>query len=94
VGDKVLVAEHTGPTHEAVVGRVKIERRPPSSTLPSTLSPTARTATDTGVPSSRTSRIVSAFWRTRLTFASPAFASTRRSGRHFGVAVKETILEK
>jgi len=28
VGDKVLVAEHTGTTHDAVVGRVKIERRP------------------------------------------------------------------
>ncbi|MGB4756723.1 MAG: 3-dehydroquinate synthase II, partial [Candidatus Methanoculleus thermohydrogenotrophicum] len=28
VGDRVLIAEHTGATHEAVVGRVKIERRP------------------------------------------------------------------
>ena len=53
---------------------------PPSRAHPMTVSPTARLTTDIAVPSFCTRRIVSAFWRIRLTFAFPASASTSSRG--------------
>ena len=94
VGDKVLVAEHTGPTHEAVVGRVKIERRPlllveakaGDATVSLVLqnAETIRLVKEDGTPVSVAV----------LAVGDRVIGSVAEGGRHFGVAVKETILEK
>ncbi|MDK2890868.1 MAG: 3-dehydroquinate synthase [Methanoculleus sp.] len=94
VGDRVLVAEHTGPTHEAVVGRVKIERRPlllveakgGDATVSLVLqnAETIRLVREDGTPVS-----VAA-----LAVGDKVLGSVAEGGRHFGVAVRETILEK
>ncbi|WP_292364315.1 MULTISPECIES: 3-dehydroquinate synthase II [unclassified Methanoculleus] len=94
VGDRVLVAEHTGPTHEAVVGRVKIERRPlllveakaGDATVSLVLqnAETIRLVRVDGTPVS-----VAA-----LAVGDTVLGSVAEGGRHFGVAVRETILEK
>jgi 3-dehydroquinate synthase II len=94
VGDKVLVAEHTGPTHEAVVGRVKIERRPlllveakaGDATVSLVLqnAETIRLVREDGKPVSVAV----------LAVGDRVLGSVEEGGRHFGVAVKETILEK
>ncbi len=94
VGDKVLVAEHTGPPHEAVVGRVKIERRPlllveakaGDATVSLVLqnAETIRLVKEDGTPVSVAV----------LAVGDRVIGSVAEGGRHFGVAVKETILEK
>lgn len=94
VGDTVLVAEHTGTTHDAVVGRVKIERRP-------LLLVEAR-AGDAKVSlvlqNAETIRLVredgTAVSVAALEIGDRVLGSVAEGGRHFGVAVKETILEK
>jgi Predicted alternative 3-dehydroquinate synthase len=94
VGNKVLVAEHTGPTHEAVVGRVKIERRPlllveakagdAKVSLVLQNAETIRLVREDGTPVSVAV----------LAVGDRVLGSVEEGGRHFGVAVKETILEK
>jgi len=94
VGDKVLVAEHTGPTHEAVDGRVKIERRPlllveakagdAKVSLVLQNAETIRLVREDGTPVSVAV----------LAVGDKVLRSVEEGGRHFGVAVKETILEK
>ena len=94
VGDRVLVAEHTGATHEAVVGRVKIERRPlllveakagdAKVSLVLQNAETIRLVREDGTPVSVA----------RLAVGDRVLGSVAEGGRHFGVAVRETILEK
>ena len=94
VGDKVLVAEHTGTTHEAVVGRVKIERRPlllveakagdAKVSLVLQNAETIRLVMEDGTPVSVA----------RLAVGDRVLGSVAAGGRHFGIAVSETILEK
>lgn len=94
VGDKVLVAEHTGTTHEAVVGRVKIERRPlllvearagdRAVSLVLQNAETIRLVREDGAPVSVAV----------LAVGDKVLGSVAEGGRHFGIAVKETILEK
>jgi len=94
VGDRVLVAEHTGTTHDAVVGRVKIERRPlllvEAKTDDATVSLVLQNA--------ETIRLVredgTAVSVAALAVGDRVIGSVAEGGRHFGVAVKETILEK
>ncbi|MDD4567653.1 3-amino-4-hydroxybenzoic acid synthase [Methanoculleus chikugoensis] len=94
VGDRVLVAEHTGTTHDAVVGRVKIERRPlllvEAKTDDATVSLVLQNA--------ETIRLVredgTAVSVAALAVGDKVLGSVAEGGRHFGVAVKETILEK
>ena len=93
-GDTVLVAEHTGATHDAVVGRVKIERRPllliEATASDATVSlvlqnaETIRLVRGDGTPISVAS----------LTVGDKVLGSIAEGGRHFGIAVKETIREK
>ena len=93
-GDTVLVAEHTGATHDAVVGRVKIERRPlllieataGGATVSLVLqnAETIRLVRGDGTPISVAS----------LTVGDKVLGSIAEGGRHFGIAVKETIREK
>ncbi|MDV4343167.1 3-dehydroquinate synthase II [Methanoculleus sp. YWC-01] len=94
VGDKVLVAEHTGPTHDAVVGRVKIERRP----LLLVEAKAGDRTVSLVLQNAETIRLVredgTAVSVAALTVGDTVLGSVAEGGRHFGVAVKETILEK
>mgnify|MGYP001421838264 CR=1 FL=1 len=94
VGDKVLVAEHTGPTHEAVVGRVKIERRP----LLLVEAKAGDATVSLVLQNAETIRLVrpdgTAVSVAALAVGDTVLGSVAEGGRHFGVAVKETILEK
>ena len=93
-GDKVLIAGHTGTTHDAVVGRVKIERRP--------LLLVEAEAGDAKVclvlQNAETIRLVAedggAISVARLAVGDRVLGSVAEGGRHFGIAVAETILEK
>ncbi|ABN57231.1 MULTISPECIES: 3-dehydroquinate synthase II [Methanoculleus] len=94
VGDRVLVAEHTGPTHDAVVGRVKIERRP----LLLVEAKAGDATVSLVLQNAETIRLVredgTAVSVAALTVGDRVLGSVAEGGRHFGVAVKETILEK
>lgn len=94
VGDKVLVAEHTGPTHEAVVGRVKIERRP----LLLVEAKAGGATVSLVLQNAETIRLVredgTAVSVAALAVGDKVLGSVAEGGRHFGVAVRETILEK
>lgn len=94
VGDKVLVAEHTGTTHEAVVGRVKIERRP----LLLVEARAGDRAVSLVLQNAETIRLVredgTAVSVAALAVGDRVLGSVAEGGRHFGIAVKETILEK
>jgi len=93
-GDRVLVAEHTGATHEAVVGRVKIERRPlllveakagdAKASLVLQNAETIRLVREDGTPISVAG----------LAVGDRVLGNVAEGGRHFGIAVAETILEK
>ena len=94
IGDRVLIAEHTGATHEAVVGRVKIERRPlllveaeagdAKASLVLQNAETIRLVREDGTPISVAG----------LAVGDRVLGSVAEGGRHFGIAVAETILEK
>jgi len=94
VGDRVLIAEHTGTTHEAVVGRVKIERRPlllveakagdAKVSLVLQNAETIRLVREDGTPISVAG----------LAVGDRVLGNVAEGGRHFGIAVAETILEK
>ena len=94
VGDKVLVAEHTGTTHDAVVGRVKIERRP----LLLVEAKAGDRAVSLVLQNAETIRLVredgTAVSVAALAVGDKVLGSVAEGGRHFGIAVKETILEK
>jgi 3-dehydroquinate synthase II len=94
VGDKVLVAEHTGPTHDAVVGRVKIERRP----LLLVEAKGGDATVSLVLQNAETIRLVaedgSAVSVASLAVGDKVLGSIAEGGRHFGIAVKETIREK
>ncbi|KAF5081841.1 3-dehydroquinate synthase II [Methanoculleus horonobensis] len=94
VGDRVLVAEHTGPTHDAVVGRVKIERRP----LLLVEAKAGDATVSLVLQNAETIRLVredgTAVSVAALAVGDRVLGSVAEGGRHFGVAVKETILEK
>jgi len=94
VGDRVLIAEHTGATHEAVVGRVKIERR--ALLLVEAKAGDARVSLV--LQNAETIRLVAEDGRpvsvVDLAVGDRVLGSVAEGGRHFGVAVAETILEK
>ena len=94
VGDKVLVTEHTGPAHDAVVGRVKIERRP----LLLVEAKAGDAKVSLVLQNAETIRLVrpdgAAVSVAALEVGDRVLGSVAEGGRHFGVAVKETILEK
>ncbi|WP_292521615.1 3-dehydroquinate synthase II [Methanoculleus sp.] len=94
VGDKVLVAEHTGATHDAVVGRVKIERRP----LLLVEAKAGGATVSLVLQNAETIRLVrpdgSAVSVASLAVGDTVLGSVAEGGRHFGVAVAETIREK
>jgi 3-dehydroquinate synthase II len=93
-GGQVLVADAKGTTHAAIVGRVKIERRPlllvEASAGPVKVSLILQNA--------ETIRLVGedgkAISVVSLAVGDKILGSTQEGGRHFGMAVKETIREK
>jgi len=94
VGDKVLVAEHTGTTHDAVVGRVKIERRP----LLLVEAKAGGATVSLVLQNAETIRLVreggTAVSVASLAVGDRVLGSIAEGGRHFGIAVKETIRER
>ncbi|RXE55250.1 3-dehydroquinate synthase [Methanoculleus taiwanensis] len=94
VGDHVAVAERGGRTTDAVVGRVKIERRP--LLLVEAESGDARVGLI--LQNAETIRLVAedggAISVVDLKEGDRILGSATEGGRHFGIAVKETILEK
>jgi 3-dehydroquinate synthase II len=93
-GDRVLVVNFEGKSYPAVVGRVKIERRPlilveaeENGQIISTILQNAETICLTD-PSGKAVSLVD------LQEGSEVLVYREKIGRHFGVPVEETILEK
>jgi 3-dehydroquinate synthase II len=93
-GDRVLVVNFEGKSYPAVVGRVKIERRPlalveaeENGQIISTILQNAETICLTD-PSGKAVSLVD------LKEGSEVLVYREKTGRHFGVQVEETILEK
>jgi 3-dehydroquinate synthase II len=93
-GDRVLVVNFKGKSYPAVVGRVKIERRPltlveaeENGQIISTILQNAETICLTD-PSGKAVSLVD------LKEGSEVLVYREKTGRHFGVPVEETILEK
>jgi 3-dehydroquinate synthase II len=94
IGGTVLVSDEKGKAHSAVVGRTKIERRP--------LLLVEAEAGDAKVSlilqNAETIRLVkedgSAISVVHLAHGDRVMGCVLEGGRHFGIAVKETIIEK
>jgi 3-dehydroquinate synthase II len=93
-GDRVVVVNFEGKSYPAVVGRVKIERRPlalveaeENGQIISTILQNAETICLTD-PSGKAVSLVD------LKEGSEVLVYREKTGRHFGVPVEETILEK
>jgi len=93
-GDSVLIADGSGATEEAAVGRVKIERRP------LLLVEAEADGADASLvlQNAETIRLVgedgNAISVVDLEVGDRILGCTASPGRHFGVPVKETILER
>lgn len=94
VGDAVLVVDSCGEMVEAVVGRVKIERRP----LLLVEAESKQTRMSLILQNAETIRLVGEDGRAisvvDLEVGDRVLGCTAESGRHFGIAVRETIVEK
>jgi 3-dehydroquinate synthase II len=94
VGDGVLVVDANGETHDAVVGRVKIERRP----LVVVEAERDGTKVSLVLQNAETIRLVgedgAAISVVDLAPGTRVLGYTTTGGRHFGMAVDETIIEK
>jgi 3-dehydroquinate synthase II len=93
-GDRVLVVNSEGKSYTAVVGRVKIERRPlalveaeENGQIISTILQNAETICLTD-PSGKAVSLVD------LKEGSEVLVYREKTGRHFGVPVEETVVEK
>jgi 3-dehydroquinate synthase II len=93
-GDKVLVVNHEGKSYPAIVGRVKMERRPlalveaeENGQHLSLIVQNAETIRLTQ-PSGKAVSLVD------LTMGSEVLVYRERAARHFGVPVDETIIEQ
>ncbi|MEN6609980.1 MAG: 3-dehydroquinate synthase II, partial [Methanoregulaceae archaeon] len=95
-GDHLTVIDARGNARDAVVGRVKIERRP--LLLVEAESEGAAAKVSLVLQNAETIRLVAenggAISVAQLKTGDRILGSAMSGGRHFGVAVKETILEK
>ncbi|MCX6691596.1 MAG: 3-dehydroquinate synthase II, partial [Methanoregula sp.] len=93
IGGKVLVADAKGKAHTAIVGRTKIERRP----LLLVEAEAGKTKTSLILQNAETIRLVKedggAISVVQLKKGDRVMGCTLEGGRHFGIAVKETIIE-
>jgi 3-dehydroquinate synthase II len=94
IGGEVLVADAKGIAHTAIVGRTKIERRP----LLLVEAEAEGIKTSLILQNAETIRLVkedgSAISVVHLAKGDRVMGCTLEGGRHFGIAVKETIIEK
>jgi 3-dehydroquinate synthase II len=94
IGGKVLVADAKGIAHTAIVGRTKIERRP----LLLVEAEAQGTKTSLILQNAETIRLVKedggAISVVHLAKGDRVMGCVLEGGRHFGIAVKETIIEK
>ncbi|MDD1678370.1 MAG: 3-dehydroquinate synthase II [Methanomicrobiales archaeon] len=93
-GDPVLVVDAEGTGREAIVGRVKIERRP----LLHLEAESTGARVSLMLQNAETIRLVrpdgSAVSVVDLSVGDQVIGYSTEGGRHFGMAVKETIIEK
>ena len=94
IGGQVLVADAKGTAHTAIVGRTKIERRP----LLLVEAAAGKVRASLILQNAETIRLVkedgSAVSVVSLAVGDRVLGSAMEGGRHFGMAIKETILEK
>ena len=94
IGGQVLVVDEKGTTHPVIIGRTKIERRP--LLLVEAESGTARVSLI--LQNAETIRLVqkdgTAISVVNLAIGDSVMGYALEGGRHFGMAVKETIREK
>ena len=94
IGGKVLVADEKGHARTAVIGRTKIERRP----LLLVEAEAGPAKTSLILQNAETIRLVaedgSAISVVHLKAGDRVMGCILEGGRHFGIAVKETIIEK
>jgi 3-dehydroquinate synthase II len=94
IGDHLLVVDAGGHARDAVVGRVKIERRP----LLLVEAESTGTKVSLVLQNAETIRLVGenggAVSVAHLKVGDRVLGTAMEGGRHFGVAVKETIIEK
>ncbi len=94
IGGNVLVTDEQGHAKTAVIGRTKIERRP----LLLVEAESGKTKTSLILQNAETIRLVgedgSAISVVHLKAGDRVMGCILEGGRHFGIAVKETILEK
>ena len=94
IGGSVLVADAKGKAHTAIVGRTKIERRP----LLLVEAEAGGAKVSLILQNAETIRLVkedgSAISVVHLKFGDRVMGCALEGGRHFGIAVKETIIEK
>jgi 3-dehydroquinate synthase II len=95
-GDRVLIVNSAGETEEATVGRVKIEKRP--LLLVEAEPEGGETPISAVLQNAETIRLMredgSAVSVIDLKPGDRILGRTEKGGRHFGHAIKETILEK
>ncbi|MDD1689725.1 MAG: 3-dehydroquinate synthase II [Methanoregula sp.] len=94
IGGQVLVSDAKGTAHSAIIGRTKIERRP----LLLVEAAAAKSKVSLILQNAETIRLVgedgSAISVVHLKVGDKIMGSILEGGRHFGMAVKETIREK
>jgi len=94
IGGPVLVTDEKGHAHTAIIGRTKIERRP----LLLVEAESGKTKTSLILQNAETIRLVgedgSAISVVHLKAGDRVMGCILEGGRHFGIAVKETIIEK
>jgi len=94
IGGQVLVTDAKGTAHTVIVGRTKIERRP----LLLVEAAAGKTKVSLVLQNAETIRLVredgSAVSVVALAVGDRILGSAFEGGRHFGMAIKETILEK
>jgi len=94
VGDEVLIVNSKGETSTAIIGRVKVERRP----LMLLEAECEGKILKTLLQNAETIRLVSPEGKpisiTALQVGDEILAYSEESARHFGTAVEETIIEK
>ena len=94
IGGSVLVSDAKGKAHTAIIGRTKIERRP----LLLVEAEAGGTKTSLILQNAETIRLVTedggAVSVVHLQEGDRVMGCVLEGGRHFGIAVKETIIEK
>lgn len=94
IGDTVIVAGSDGGLREAVVGRIKIERRP----MLLVEAESARSRMSLILQNAETIRLVGTDGRARsvvdVEVGDQVLGCEEEGGRHFGVAIREHIIEK